>query len=112
MTIRIGLVGLAAAIAIGATAAGAPAAPTNSLFIPNDHDQLHRHMGGSHYSIVDANLVRRCTDLSSQFNQAIARNPGSAMAKGAMPDYRAGVALCDGGSRTQGIDTLEAALKE
>ena len=111
MTNRICLAGLAAAISIAAVAGGAKAATTDPLFIPGDHDMQQRRAGG-HYSIVVANLARRCTDLITQFNQAIAQDTGSARARGAMPDYREGVALCDGGNRLQGIDTLEAALKE
>jgi hypothetical protein len=118
MIIRICAIGLAVAISIAAPG-GAAAARSDLLFIPNgvnDHDSddmnLPNRRAGSHYSIVVANLVRRCTDLSSQFNQAIAGNPHTAAVQGAMPDYRQGVTLCNAGSTAQGVDTLEAALKE
>jgi len=112
MSIRIGLIGLA--VAMFAAAAPAAASPSDPFFIPNtghDQDAQQRRAGG-HYSIVVANLTRRCTDLSSQFNQALAHTADSAVTRGAMPDYRQGVALCDQGQRMQGVDTLEAALKE
>ena len=129
MLTRLCAIGLVAAISIGAAGSAAATRPSDLLFIPNgtpttsdndkranDHDSddmnLQNRRAGGHYSIVVANLTRRCTDLSSQFNQALAHTADSAMTRGAMPDYRQGVALCDQGQRIQGVDTLEAALKE
>src|SRR5262245_27606314 len=111
MLTRLCAIGLVAAISIGA-AGSAAAARSDLLFIPNgvnvnDKDDLQNRRAGGHYSIVVANLVRRCTDLSSQFNQAIAANPHTAVVQGAMPDYRQGVTLCNAGNTAQGVDTLE-----
>jgi hypothetical protein len=106
-------VGFAAAMLMVAAAGGALAAASDTIFIPNggsDHGAQRR--AGSHFSIVAANLARRCTDLSSQFNHAVAQGAGAAKSAGALPDYRQGVALCEQGRRQQGIDTLEAALRE
>src|SRR5215470_13343736 len=118
MSTRHCAIGLAVAV-ISIGAGGSAAARSDLLFIPNgtsngvnDKDDLQNRRAGGHYSIVVANLVRRCTDLSSQFNQAIAGNPNTAVVQGAMPDYRQGVTLCNAGNTAQGVDTLEAALKE
>jgi hypothetical protein len=119
---RISAIGLAVAISIAAPG-GASAARSNLfMFIPpgandhdnpgiNDHDSDDVQHRASHWSIVDANLVRRCVDLGSQFNRA-ALNTAPTSVQSAMTDYRQGVALCDAGHSAQGIDTLQAALRE
>jgi len=90
-------------------AAQPPKAPV--LFIPNNRGDVHRRAGG-HYSIVVANLTRRCTDLSNQFDHARATIADTTMIENAMTDYQQGTALCEAGQRLQGIGTLEAALRE
>lgn len=91
----------------------AAAQPSNApaFFIPNSHGDAHRRAGG-HYSIVVANLTRRCTDLSNQFDHARATIADTRMIENAMTDYQEGTALCGQGQRLQGIGTLEAALRE
>lgn len=123
MLTRLSAIGLAVAVSIGA-AGGASAARSNLfMFIPpgtNDHDHpgINDHdsddpqrRAGGHWSTVDANLVRRCVDLGSQFNRA-ALNTAPTSVQSAMTDYRQGVALCDAGHSAQGIDTLQAAIRE
>ena len=133
---RLGAIGLAVAVSIAATGSASAARPRSTpfIFIPpvvnghdrpgisdhdrddmgglSDHDQddVMRRAGG-HWSTVDANLVRRCVDLGSQFNQAAMKTAPTAV-QTAMPDYRQGVALCDAGHSAQGIETLQAALRE
>ena len=136
MLIRLSAIGLAVAISIGAAGDASAARPISGarpvsgarsnlfIFIPpvvdqdhdsdnisdHDSDNVMRRAGG-HWSTVDANLVRRCVDLGSQFNQAAMKTAPTAV-QTAMPDYRQGVALCDAGHSAQGIDTLQAALHE
>jgi hypothetical protein len=122
MLIRIFAIGLAVAISIAAAGGASAARSSLFMFIPpgandhdhpgiNDHDSDDVQHRASHWSIVDANLVRRCVDLGSQFNRA-ALNTAPTSVQSAMTDYRQGVALCDAGHSAQGIDTLQAALRE
>ena len=116
MYTRLTLIGLAAAALLVGTATVPATARSDPFFVPNAGKDLDSHDAPvhrpSHYDVVVAEQIRRCADLSSQFNQALARTADSPMTRGAMPDYRQGVTLCDGGARMQGVATLEAALKE
>ena len=72
----------------------------------------HRRGGGEHYDTVMANYIRRCTDLSNQFERARAEMAPSAQLEEASALYAQGVAHCGGGARLQGIDELTAAIRQ
>ena len=124
MLTRLFAIGLAVAVSIGAAGSASAARSNLFMFIPptaNDHDHDNDAISdhdsddvqhqASHWSVVDANLVRRCVDLGSQFDRA-ALNTAPTSVQSAMTDYRQGVALCDAGHSAQGIDTLQAAIRE
>ncbi|HUL05338.1 MAG TPA: hypothetical protein VLV76_03335 [Candidatus Acidoferrum sp.] len=67
---------------------------------------------GEHYDTVMANYIRRCTDLSNQFERARAEFAPSQQLAQASALYDAGVAHCAGGARLQGIDELTAAIRQ
>jgi hypothetical protein len=67
---------------------------------------------GEHYDTVMANYIRRCTDLSNQFERARAEFAPSQQLAQASALYDAGVAHCAGGARLQGIDELAAAIRQ
>ena len=72
----------------------------------------HFHRGGDHYDTVMANYIRRCTDLSNQFERAAANFAPSTQLEQATALYDRGVAHCEGGARLTGIDELNAAIRQ
>ena len=74
----------------------------------------HRHHSsrGEHYDTVMSNYIRRCTDLSNQFERAAADFAPSTQLEQATALYDQGVAHCAGGARLQGIDELNAAIRQ
>jgi hypothetical protein len=72
----------------------------------------HFHRGGDHYDTVMANYIRRCTDLSNQFERAAANFAPSEQLAHATALYEQGVAHCEGGARLTGIDELNAAIRQ
>ena len=76
----------------------------------------HRHFfhssRGEHYDTVMANYTRRCTDLCTQFEQARTDFAPSQQLATASALYDRGVAHCAGGARLQGIDELNAAIRQ
>ena len=67
---------------------------------------------GEHYDTVMANYIRRCTDLSNQFERASADFAPSEQLAWATALYQQGVAHCEGGARLTGIDELTAAIRQ
>jgi hypothetical protein len=78
----------------------------------NGHRHFFRPNHGDHYDTVMANYTRRCTDLRTQFEQARVDMAPSQQLAAASALYDQGVAHCDGGSRLQGIDELNAAIRQ
>jgi len=76
------------------------------------HRHFFRPSHGDHYDTVMANYTRRCTDLSSQFEQARADMPASPQLTQASALYDQGASHCAGGARLQGIDELKAAIRQ
>jgi hypothetical protein len=72
----------------------------------------YRHHGGEHYDTVMANYIRRCTDLSNQFERASDDFAPSEQLARASALYEQGVAHCEGGARLTGIDELTAAIRQ
>ena len=67
---------------------------------------------GEHYDTVMANYIRRCTDLSNQFERAADDFAPSEQLAQATALYEQGVAHCEGGARLTGIDELNAAIRQ
>jgi hypothetical protein len=67
---------------------------------------------GEHYDTVMANYIRRCTDLSNQFERASESFAPSQQLAQATALYEQGVAHCEGGARLTGIDELNAAIRQ
>jgi hypothetical protein len=65
-----------------------------------------------HYDAVMTNYLRRCTDLSNQFERARAQMAPSSQLAQASALYEQGVSHCVGGARLQGIDELTAAIRQ
>ena len=78
----------------------------------NGHRHFFRPNHGDHYDTVMANYTRRCTDLRTQFEQARTDMAPSQQLAAASALYDQGVAHCDGGARLQGIDELNAAIRQ
>ena len=72
----------------------------------------HNSSRGEHYDTVMANYIRRCTDLSNQFERASADFAPSQQLAQATVLYEQGVAHCEGGARLTGIDELTAAIRQ
>jgi hypothetical protein len=69
------------------------------------------HRGGEHYDTVMANYTRRCTDLSAQFNRALAKRPDAPELAEAVALYQQGAADCSNGARLRGIRELTDAIR-
>jgi len=101
---RIFVLAIAAAVAILAQTADVEAGS-------RQHRSFHSSRG-EHYDTVMANYIRRCADLSSQFERARARMAPSPQLAQASALYDQGVSHCKGGARLQGIDELTAAIRQ
>jgi hypothetical protein len=69
------------------------------------------HRGGEHYDNVMANYIRRCTDLTAQFNRAQVERADSPQLAEAVALYQQGVANCSSGARLRGIRELTEAIR-
>jgi len=72
----------------------------------------HHSSRGEHYDTVMANYIRRCTDLSNQFERASDDFAPSEQLAQATALYEQGVAHCECGARLTGIDELTAAIRQ
>jgi hypothetical protein len=103
---------LAAAVAAAVLGplADIASASNRPLLIPPDNTAQRRP--GSHYSVVDAELVRRCADLESQFDRALADTQGAKWTHDALALRAQGGTACSQGERQQGIEQLRTAVRE
>jgi hypothetical protein len=98
-----------AALLLGPITDAASAAAGSRLMPPvSAHTAVRRP--GSHYSIEDAELTRRCSDLQSQFDRAVAGTHEANWTRNAIALRDAGVAACNQGSRREGIEKLQGAV--
>jgi hypothetical protein len=97
---------------LAATAAVAILAQTADVEAGSHKHRRFHSSGGEHYDTVMANYIRRCTDLSNQFERARADRAASPQLAQASALYDRGVSHCAGGARLQGIDELTAALRQ
>jgi hypothetical protein len=112
---------LAAAVVAAALVplADTASAASNRLFFPPPpgsssppSSTAAQRRPGSHYSIVNAELVRQCADLEGQFDRALAGVQGASWTQNARALRTQGGAACSQGEREQGIDQLRAAVRE
>jgi hypothetical protein len=88
----------------------AASAATRSRLMPPVSPNTAVRRPGSHYSIEDGELTRRCSDLQSQFDRAVAGTHQANWTRNAVALRDAGVAACNQGSRQEGIEKLQSAV--
>lgn len=99
-------------LVLAATAAVAILAQVTDVEAGSRKHRFYHSSRGEHYDTVMANYIRRCTDLSNQFERASADFAPSEQLARATALYEQGVAHCEGGARLTGIDELNAAIRQ